>query len=434
MEAPFICKGCGAPRHYITQYCPICESSGPHIAASAAHKKKDKRAGTPAAKNRAPYVNTFDDDFEFEKPRKEKVRQVKEPKPEKIRPPKAVKRIEYEDEAEGREKKKAAGFPFPKTSTLFVTFFVLLGILIVLVVLNNGGQDSKPGTDKPAVIAANQNPVISANTSTASTPVTPVTVPADNGTKPPPVVVPAPVKDTAVPKLIGNKPEIISTDSSVTLAWKTDEKSKSTVKYGTTRAADFLGPDEPAYKIDHNIYIADLVPDTIYYYQIISIDEANNSGVLVADSFRTQLKTDAAPYVGSRAPDFSLRSLDGTVISLNQYRGKKVILNFWASWCSPCKVELPHLQQIWDKYKNGSEVTVLTVAGSESVENDIRAYMSSNGYTFPVCLDVTESTFNRYDIISIPKTFFIDKNGIIKKVQLGMFTSPGEIEFTLTSY
>jgi peroxiredoxin len=448
MDAPFICKGCGAPRHYITQYCPICESSGPHIPATADHKKKDKRAGTSAAKTRAPSVSTFEDDFEF-KPRKEKIRPVKEPKPEKIRPPKPIKRVEYRDEGDVREKKKPAGFSFPKTSTLLVTFLVLLGVLIVLVVVNNGNSGANPVPDKPATISANQNPVTpansnstnsagsnsaSGNTTANSGPVAPVKFPADNATKPSTANVPVTPKDTTAPKLIGAKPEVIPTDGSVTLAWKTDEKSKSTVKYGTTKTTDFLGPDEYAFKTEHSTYIADLSPDTLYYYQIIAIDESSNSTVLVADSFRTQMKSDAAPYVGSRAPDFTLRTLDGPVVSLNQYRGKKVIVNFWASWCSPCKVELPHLQEIWDKYKSSSDVTVLTVAGSESVESDIRSYMTSKGYDFPVCLDVTENTFNGYDIISIPKTFFIDKNGIIRKVQLGMFTSPGEIEFMLTSY
>jgi peroxiredoxin len=431
MAAPFICKECGAPRQYINQYCPNCESIGPHIPASADHKDKNNRAGATAAKRHSPHINTYEDVSEYTRPRKEKIRTVKEPKPEKIRPPKVVKRIELDEYTEGAGERKPFSIPVPGRAALYGTFFVVLAVLIALLVINNGnsGEPSKNNTQSSAGTNAS-----SANTSSSASPGTPATIPANNGTKPA-VVTPSTPKDTAIPKLVG-KPELIPTDTSVTLAWKTDERSKSILKYGTAKTTDFLGPDEPDFKIEHSTYIADLAPDTLYYYQIISTDEATppNSGVLVADSFRTQLRSDAAPYVGSRAPDFSLRTLDGTVVSLNQYRGKKVILNFWASWCSPCKIELPHLQEIWAKYKNSSDVTVLTVAGSESIEADIVSYIAAKGYTFPVCLDVTESTFNRYDLTSIPKTFFIDKNGIIKKVQLGMFTSPGEIEFMLTSY
>jgi peroxiredoxin len=450
MEAPFVCKGCGAPRHYITQYCPICESSGPHIPASTDHKKKDNRAGISAAKRRVEYTDTFEVDIEYSKPRKEKVRVVKEPKPEKIRPPREVKRVEYaEEETEGKEKKKPVTFSFPKTSTLLGIFFVLLGVLIVLVVADKMNSAANPAPGKPNAVSTNQNNgtpatnntqasagsnTSSGNTSSSSAPGTPVTTPTDNATKPSIATVTAPAKYTTIPNLVGTKPQVVPTDTSVTLAWETNKKSNSTIKYGQTKACEYPGPNEPGFKTEHSIYIADLSPDTLYYYQIQFSDEAGNPGLLIADSFKTEMKTGAAPYVGSRAPGFTLRTLDGTTVSLNQFRGKKVILNFWASWCTPCKIELPHLQEIWEKYKNSSDVTVLTVAGSESVESDIRSYISSKGYTFPVCLDETESTFNGYDLTSIPKTFFIDKNGVIKKVQLGMFTSPGEIEFMLTSY
>jgi peroxiredoxin len=443
MPAPFTCKECGAPRQYINQYCPNCESIGPHIPASDSHKSKINRTGTAAAKNRPPRINTFEDEFQYSKPRKEKVHAVKEPKPEQIRPPRAEKRAEYREDREDTGEKKPFSFPFPKQSVLYVTFFVVLGVLVILLIANNSSSGPNPIPDSTKVVSTNPNNntstvagnnTASSNTSTSSSPSTPVSIPADNGTKPSTTTVPSTPKDTAVPKLAGAKPEANITDTTVTLTWKTDEKSKATVKYGTTKACDYFSPDDPGFKTEHNVYISNLAADTLYYYQIIATDEANNSGTLVENSFRTEIRSDAAPYVGSKAPDFTLRTIDGKEASLSQYRGKKVILNFWASWCSPCKVELPHLQEIWDKYKNGNEVTVLTVAGSESIENDITSYMSSKGYTFTVCLDVTESTFNRYDILSIPKTFFIDKNGIIKKVQQGMFTSPGEIDFMLSSY
>ncbi len=77
---------------------------------------------------------------------------------------------------------------------------------------------------------------------------------------------------------------------------------------------------------------------------------------------------------------------------------------------------------------------LLTVAGSQSEEAAIRSYVKDNNYNFTVCLDSDDSTFNRYEIVSIPKTYFIDKGGVIRRVQQGMFTSPGEVEFMLNSY
>ena len=292
---------------------------------------------------------------------------------------------------------------------------------------------------KPVSITQNtepeQNNTRAATSGNTTTPAQnkPVAPQVDNTTKPV-AVTPTPSKDTTPPRLAGDKPEIIAADTSATLAWKTTEICKSTVKYGPTKTCEFFGPDEPVQKIEHTMFISTLTPDTLYYYSITAVDEAGNSGPIVEGSFRTDYQSNTAPYVGSRAPDFSLTTLDGKQVSLSQYRGRKVILNFWASWCSPCKIELPHLQEIYDKYKDGSDVTVVTVAGSESDENEIRSFISMKGFTFPVLLDSTESTFNRYDLTSIPKTFFLDKNGVIKKVQLGMFTSPGEIEFMLTSY
>jgi len=167
MAAPFTCKECGAPRQYINQYCPNCESIGPHIPASSAHKDKNNRASASAAKRHAPHINTFEDDPEFTRPRKEKFIKVKEPKPEKIRPPKAVKRVERDEDSEEAVEKKQGSFSFPGRSVLFGTFFVLLGILIVLIVINNGNY-SEPANKNNSQASAGTN-TSSANASTTNT-------------------------------------------------------------------------------------------------------------------------------------------------------------------------------------------------------------------------------------------------------------------------
>jgi peroxiredoxin/cytoskeletal protein RodZ len=241
------------------------------------------------------------------------------------------------------------------------------------------------------------------------------------------------VADTTTPILV-SKPISFPSDSSVTIVWETDEKSTSFVKFGTDKSYPFPSSEVLKLETSHSIAINGLTPKTIYHYEVISKDAAGNEMMSEDYSFTTDSATGAAPYMGSKAPNFTLSTLDGKEVSLSQFRGKKVILNFWASWCSPCKIELPHLQEVWNKYNGSKNVMVLTVAGSQSDENEIRSFILDKNYTFTVCLDSNESAFNKYDLMSIPRTFFIDESGTIRRIQQGMFTSPGEIEFMLDSY
>jgi len=239
--------------------------------------------------------------------------------------------------------------------------------------------------------------------------------------------------DVTKPKLIG-KPEKAVSDLTATITWKTDEKSTSVVKYGLGMGYEFTSIEDKGLRTEHSIFISALSPGTTYHFQVVSRDASGNEMNEGDFLFVTEYATNSAPYIGSKAPTFSLKTLDGNEVSLAQYRGKKVILNFWASWCSPCKIELPHFQAFWDKYSARSDVVLLTVAGSDSDVNVLKSIIASSGYTFTVCLDSGEDLFNRYSIMSIPATYFIDSNGTIRRMQQGMFTSPAEIEFVLDSY
>lgn len=238
--------------------------------------------------------------------------------------------------------------------------------------------------------------------------------------------------DNTQPQLVGN-PSATVTDSTVTISWKTNEKVKSQVKYGLDTGYEFASSQTDGLSTDNNIFIRSLSPDTIYHYQIISTDAAGNTIKLADYQFKTDKTSDAAPYTGSKAPDFTLKDLNGNNVSLSQFRGKKIILNFWASWCTPCKIEMPHFETFWGKYRDAGNVVMMAVAGSESDESAVRSFVSTSNIDFTVCLDSSDDVFNRYNIMSIPKTFFIDENGVIRKVQVGMFTGPGEIEFMLSS-
>ncbi|KYG89249.1 TlpA disulfide reductase family protein [Metasolibacillus sp. FSL H7-0170] len=117
-----------------------------------------------------------------------------------------------------------------------------------------------------------------------------------------------------------------------------------------------------------------------------------------------------------QAADFSLETIDGSTISLSDYKGQKVILNFWATWCPPCKAEMPHLQNFHENNEDG-DVTVLAVnlTASDSVSN-AESFVDGYGLTFPVLLDIDGEVGQLYEVITIPTTFFIDEDGnIIEK-------------------
>ncbi|MFA5078663.1 MAG: redoxin domain-containing protein, partial [Dehalococcoidia bacterium] len=239
--------------------------------------------------------------------------------------------------------------------------------------------------------------------------------------------------DTAAPLLVG-EPSVSADDTTATIAWETDEKAKSQVRYSLGTGYEFPSGFTYEYSYNHSIALSGLSPNTEYHYQLISRDASGN--VMTSDDykFKTEPETGYAPYMGSKAPNFTLRDLKGETVSLSQFRGKKVILNFWASWCTPCKIELPHFQTLWARTNPGADYVILAVAGSQSEESVIKDFIEDGNYSFTVCLDPNDAAFNKYELTSIPKTYFIDKDGVIRRIQQGMFTGPGEIEFLLNSY
>ncbi len=239
--------------------------------------------------------------------------------------------------------------------------------------------------------------------------------------------------DTAAPQLT-SEPTASASDRNATISWKTNEKAKSQVKYSLGTGYDFPSGFTYEFSNTHSVFLSGLSPNTEYHYQLISRDASGNVMTSGDYTFKTEPETGAAPYMGSKAPDFTLRNLQGETVSLSQFRGQKVILNFWASWCTPCKIELPHFQTLWARYNPGADFVILAVAGSQSDESIIRDFITDGNYTFPVCLDPGDEAFNKYELTSIPKTYFIDKDGVIRRIQQGMFTGPGEIEFMLNSY
>ncbi|AKA67625.1 cytochrome c biogenesis protein/redoxin [Clostridium scatologenes] len=121
-----------------------------------------------------------------------------------------------------------------------------------------------------------------------------------------------------------------------------------------------------------------------------------------------------------KAPDFSLVDQYGKTHKLSDYRGKVVFLNFWATWCSPCKGELPHIEEVYKEYENNNkDVIILGVTapnlGKEGSKKHIMDFLNKQGYTFPVVFDITGEIMEQYSIEAFPTTFIIDKEGNVNK-------------------
>jgi peroxiredoxin len=124
---------------------------------------------------------------------------------------------------------------------------------------------------------------------------------------------------------------------------------------------------------------------------------------------------------GDRAPDFALTTLDGEEVNLSDYQGKKVILNFWATWCPPCKAEMPHMEKYYEKNSKKENVEILAVNltsqddGKKAVEQFVDGYK----LTFPILMDEKGDVGDQYRAFTIPTTYIIDTDGIIQHKILG---------------
>lgn len=115
------------------------------------------------------------------------------------------------------------------------------------------------------------------------------------------------------------------------------------------------------------------------------------------------------------APDFTLTDQNGVSHTLSDYRGKVVFLNFWATWCGPCKAEMPDIEALYtEKGNNAEDFIVLGVAnptGADGTEEEVTSFLTNGGFTYPVAMDTTGTVFSAYGVSAFPTTFMIDVNG-----------------------
>lgn len=148
-----------------------------------------------------------------------------------------------------------------------------------------------------------------------------------------------------------------------------------------------------------------------------NVKENKDAGETAADSQESKTDRDSGEEDKIPAPEFELKDQYGQVHKLSDYKGKTILLNFWATWCPPCRAELPDIQKIYEEYSTEGEeaLIVLGVAGpgmgEEKSQEEIAAFLEENGYTYPVLMDETWELFQEYGIYAFPTTFMIDREG-----------------------
>jgi cytochrome c biogenesis protein CcmG/thiol:disulfide interchange protein DsbE len=131
------------------------------------------------------------------------------------------------------------------------------------------------------------------------------------------------------------------------------------------------------------------------------------------------LSSSPSPREGFLAPDFTLDTLDGKKVTLSELRGKIVIINLWATWCPPCRAEMPALENAYEQYRDSGVVILGLNVTNQDSEKDIPPYVKEFGLTFPILLDRDGSVSTLYQLRGLPTTFFVNREGIIRTVVIG---------------
>jgi peroxiredoxin len=124
-----------------------------------------------------------------------------------------------------------------------------------------------------------------------------------------------------------------------------------------------------------------------------------------------------AARLGGPAPDFKLQDVDGEPVSLAQFKGKPVLINFWATWCAPCREEMPAMQELYDQYRDRG--LVILALDMEEDSRQVRRWIDQGGYTFTFLLDSEGEQVKRYNVTAAPTSYFIGPDGVVRDLKLG---------------
>lgn len=130
--------------------------------------------------------------------------------------------------------------------------------------------------------------------------------------------------------------------------------------------------------------------------------------------------------IGQRAPEFGLKTIDGNTVKFSDFKGDKVLLNFWTTWCPSCKEGIPALNQFYHEVEGSIKVVTINIDPSV----DVARFVREESIAFPVLLDKNGKVTNDYQIIAVPTTYFINKQGMITHRHLGAISIEKLREYT----
>jgi len=139
----------------------------------------------------------------------------------------------------------------------------------------------------------------------------------------------------------------------------------------------------------------------------------------VADPF-SELGVDT-PKVRVAAPPFSLNKLGGGEVSLKGLNGRVILLNFWATWCAPCREEMPAMQRLWERYR-AQGLVIVAVATDKGDRKSVAAFVDKLALSYPIALDPQGSVRNRYEVVGLPMSYLIGRDGKISARVIGIRT------------
>lgn len=125
---------------------------------------------------------------------------------------------------------------------------------------------------------------------------------------------------------------------------------------------------------------------------------------------------------GQAAPDFALESLDGKTVRLSDFRGKRVLINFWASWCGPCVIETPDLVAAHQALREANRNIVFLGIATQDAPADVQRFAESRNVDYAIILDPKGVVGNAYGVFGLPATFFVDESGIVRRIVSGAIT------------
>lgn len=196
------------------------------------------------------------------------------------------------------------------------------------------------------------------------------------------------------------------TDTDTIITWVTNRPATSEVQYWNPLYIDRNTVSSDELTTNHTINLTSLEANAIYHCQIKSKDAEGNQAI--------SPRLGMSPLIGKQAPDFTLDPLDGGTVTLSDYRGKWVILDFWIWTCSACREKLPIIEEVYTRIPK-EELAILAIhyKGRESI---IRTYVKGENLTFPVLLDLEAAACDLYNVHAFPTFFFIDSDGVVRLI------------------